>query len=321
MTTSSSYNWKLNRNEAILMAFQEINVYGTQDSSVGSNDLSFAIKKLNGMLKMWSLDGIKTTKRNRAYLFPALLQHEYSLGSVTSSDHCSDTYVSTTISSAEAAGQTVISLTSTTGMTAADNIGIELDSGTRQWTTIVSVDSSTQVTITAALTGAAAAANTVVTYTTKINRPLEILYGTTLDLKSTSKQEVSLAPMSHDEYYKMPVKNTVGRPNQFYYDNVLAGVAPYRSSLFVYPEPQTVSTIIAFEYIDAIQDMDTSTDDFNLPQEWLYVIVFNLACELAYSYGKFTELEKIQPKATAMYEALKDLSSDNTPMTFTVGRR
>src|SRR5690349_18697247 len=49
--------------------------------------------------------------------------------------------------------------TSSAGMTIADNIGIKLDDSTRQWTTIVSIDSATQITVTDALTSSAGQGN------------------------------------------------------------------------------------------------------------------------------------------------------------------
>lgn len=324
MTTSSSYNWSLNRDQAMLRAMQIINALGVQDTTAtlaASNDYTFVQDIFNGMLKMWSIDGIKVSKRKQAYLFPALLSHQYEIGSVSGSDNVTNSYVSTTLSVAASSSATTLTLTSTTGMNNGDYIGVVLTSGVRYWTTIVSVASSTSVTITTGLSGAAALGNNVVAYTTKINRPLEILYGTTLDLTSTNLTEVEIAPMSHDEYIKMPVKNTTGRPNQFYYERNFAGANPFYSNFYLYPEPQNTTTIIHLVYIDAIQDLDTSTDDIDLPQEWFYPVVFNLACELAHSYGKYTELQQLQPKAEAMYELLKQASADDTPLTFSVDLR
>lgn len=316
MATSGSYDWSLNRDQLILMAFQEINVYGAIDSAVSSEDSTYAVRKLNGMLKMWSIDGVKTPKRKIAYIFPALSSHEYKLGSISGSSNATNSYVSTTISSDEASGQTVLSLTSTSGMTANDYIGIELDNGTRQWTTIVSVDSSVQVTVQTALTGNASSGNTVLSYTTKINKPLKVLYGTRLDLHTNT--ENSLMVIGHDEYINLPNKSLVGIPNNIYYDKQVIGARPGYSSLFVYPEPDDVNTILKIVYTDSIQDLDSSSDDIDLPQEWLYPVMFNLAAELAYSYGKFQELERIQPKADMMYELIKNASYDDEPITFKV---
>jgi hypothetical protein len=316
MATSGSYNWTINRDETILLAFQLINVYDNDSttSSISTGDLAMAVKVLNGLLKMWANDGILVTKRRKGYLFTAIDQAGYGLGSASGANHNTNTLVATTIISNTASTSTVLPLTSTTGMTAGDFIGIELTAGTRQWTTIVSVDTTTQVTITTGLTGAAAAGNTVFTYTSKINRPLDILYGTNIDYSTTSLTETQIDMISHDQYYKLPAKTTDGLPNQMYYNKQEIGANPYYSNLYLYPVPSDVKKIVTFTYLDSIQDLDSSTDDIDLPQEALYPLAFNLACELGYFYGKFSELEKIKPRADELYDKIRRSLSDPEDM-------
>lgn len=319
MATSGTYSWSLNRDQAILLALQLTNIAGENDtiSDVSTAKQLIAKNLLNGMLKVWATDGIKTSKRYKAYLFPQLEQHQYALGSISGSDNCTRAYKSTELTSAASSGATTLVVTSTTGMTASDKIGIELDDGTRQWTTISSVNGATGLTIGAALTDDAAIDNTVVTYTTKINRPLDILYGTNLDI--TTNLESSIACIAHDQYNKLPVKTTVGRPNNIFYDKPLSGANPYTSNLYVFPQPQDVNEIITFMYVDSIQDMSSSTDDFDLPTEWQFPVVFNLGCEMARFWGKFEELARLEPRAKELYELLKAASSDNTDIQFSVG--
>jgi len=319
MSTSGTYTWSLNRDEIILRAYQEINTYGRDDTSVSANDLSFAVIKLNSMLQTWSIDDVKPSKRRRAYLFPALNTYQYAIGSLSGSAHCTTSYQSTTITTAAISGATSLTIGSTTGMTVADKIGIELDDGTRQWTTIATIPTSTTLTINVALTGAAAATNTVVTYTSLINKPLDILYGTTIDLKN-SNSEVSIDPLSHNEYWKLPLKSSAGRPNNLYFDAVLSGAIPHTSNMYLYPAPADVHNIISFVYVDKIQDMSGATNDVDLPQEWLETIVFNLAAKLAFSSGKFVELDKIKPEADRLYTILKASFADKTPLKLKVRR-
>ena len=173
MSTSGSVNFNNTRNEIILAAYQMIGYVGYEESSVSSTAQTAAEGFLNRMIKDWQLDGIHLWKRAQCTLFLQADQVKYILGAT---DHCSETVVETTLGAAEASGQTVLTITSTTGMTASDNIGIVLDSGSIHWTTISSVDSSTQVTVAVATTGAAASGNFVYTYTTRISRPHKILH-------------------------------------------------------------------------------------------------------------------------------------------------
>jgi hypothetical protein len=71
--------------------------------------------------------------------------------------------VDSEIKTGEPSGETVIDVDSTTGMLAGDVIGIELDDGTWDWSTIVSVDDADTVTITDVLTDDVAVDNDVVT--------------------------------------------------------------------------------------------------------------------------------------------------------------
>lgn len=309
MSTSGSYDFTLNRDAIITLAYQLINVYDL-DATPSSTDITFASVLLNGLIKIWETEGVHLWKRRIAYVFPAKNDASYELGSVSGADHCTNSYVSTTISSNEAALQTVISLTSTTGMTVADFIGIELDAGTRQWTTIVSVDSATQVTITTAIATAAAAGNTVLTYTSKINRPLKVLRGTVIDLDNTNLNETTISPISYDAYFNLPIKSTGGSPNNFYYDKLMSNAMPHTGTLYVFPRPNNVNKIISISYLDSIQDFDGSTNNADMPQEWLYPLAYNLACELAIPFGKLQEIQIIQPKADAFKQTLQNFDSD-----------
>ena len=147
-------------------------------------------------------------------------------------------------------------------MTAADNIGVELDNGTRQWTTIVTVDSSTQVTITTALTAAAAAGNTVVAYTNKISdRPLRILDMRKVQLDD-QKISTQMEQIGYSEYFNISLKTTDGAPLNFYYDKLLG-----EGQLHVFPRPDDVNMLLEFTYHEAIEDVDNGTDNFDFPAE------------------------------------------------------
>lgn len=306
-----SYSQFLTTSQLIHRALQSINAV-PKGKTADNNDYQFALDMLNGMLKSWQAEGIRLWKRRSAVVFPVLDQYDYELGSVSGADHCTNTYVSTTLSAAEALGQTVLSVTSSTGMTAGDFVGIELDDGSRQWTTIVSVDSSIQITVTASLTSAAASGNSVVTYTSKINRPLEIVSATTVDLTVSTLSEASMAAMSHDEFRYTPVKLTEGRPNNYYYDKLLNNTLPYTGTLYVFPTPNDVTTIIKFTYHDAFSDLVNTTDKLDFPQEWTLPIITNLAdllCKMG--YGKAVESQLIERIAQEQKAILMQNDSDS----------
>ena len=271
------------------------------------DDHAFAVDMLQSLIKLWQAEGIQLWNRRQATIFPAYQDEQYSISNT--GDHCTNSYTSTTISADEASGQTVLTLTSTTGMTAADNIGIQLDDNSRQWTTIVSVDSSTQVTITAGLTDDAAAGNTVVTYTSKISdRPLRILDMRTVDL-GNNNTTVSMEIIGYDQYFNLPLKNSDGRPINFYYDKLLdSGI------LYVYPRPDNVEVVLNFTYHESLEDVDSGTNNVDFPVEWTLPLIYGLAAELMVAYGKFQELPIIQQKAEQYKQLVRDFDSDEEPL-------
>lgn len=284
---------------------QLVNLININQSARGA-DHAYAVDIFQSMIKLWQAEGIQLWNRKQATLFTAYQDEQYSISHI--GDHCANSYINTTLSGAEASGQTVLSITSTTGMTAADSIGIELDDKSRQWTTIVSVDSSTQITVTAALTGAAAQGNTVITYTNKIaDRPLRILDARTIDL-SNDKNSVSMEMIGYDQYFNIPVKTSDGRPFNFYYDKLLdAGV------LYLFPRPNNVNELVEFTYHEAMEDVDSSTDSMDFPTEWTLPLIYGLATELCVAFGKFEELKTIKPLADQYKQIVREFDNDEEP--------
>lgn len=298
----------MDRDTIIKRAMHLANIVNLNQASRG-DDHAFAVDIFQSMIKLWQAEGIQIWNRRQATIFPAYQDEQYSISSAVSADHCANSYVNSTLSATEASGQTVLSITSTTGMTAADNIGIELDDHTRQWTTIVSVDSTTQVTVTTALTGAAASGNTVITYTSKISdRPLRILDMRTVDI-SNSNSTISMEQIDYAEYFNIPIKSTDGRPINFYYDKLLdAGI------LYVFPRPDDVNVLLNFTYHESIEDVDSGTNSMDFPVEWTLPLIYGLAAELMVAYGKFQELPIIQGKADQYKEIVRDFDSDEAPL-------
>lgn len=284
---------------------QKANIIQKGQTARGA-DYEHAVDILQSMIKMWQAEGIQLWNRRQATCFTSYQDYSYSLSST--GDHCTNSYVDTTISVAEASGQTILSVTSSTGMTVGDNVGIELDSGTRQWTTISAIGSSTQITVNNALTGAAAAGNTVVAYTNKISdRPLRILDMRVVDLKN-SKNSVNMEAIGYDQYFNIPVKTTDGTPLNYYYDKLLdAGV------LYVFPRPDQVEKVLEFTYHEALEDVDSATDSVDFPVEWTLPLIWGLAAELLFDAGQMEIYEKASMKADQYKQLAREFDNDDEP--------
>ena len=167
MATSGTWNYQATAATIINAAAEDLGVqqgYG----NLSTTDFASMLARLNILVKQWQgksdmAQGLKMWTRQRLSIFLVSGQLRYSIGPNSSDDRASVNALATTLGAAKAANATTITLTSTTGMTAADQIGFVTTAGPIGWGTISSVDSATQVTIAANTIGAAASGNVVYT--------------------------------------------------------------------------------------------------------------------------------------------------------------
>ena len=280
MATSSSSDFNRTRDQIIARAGRIIGAFKAGET-MGAQEVTDFSEALNAMVKRWSATpGMLTWAMSEATLFPQAAQSQYAVA-VNGADHCTLSYYATTISSTEAGGQTVLSVTATTGMTVADYIGVVLDTGSMQWSTISSKTSNT-VTIADALTSQAAAGNAVFSYTTKIPRPMRLLDkpGAVRRYDIASGIEIPIGPpMARSDYQMLTNKSQSGIVNRVFYDPQLS-----TGYLYLWSPPRTVTSLVKFTFQRPIQDFDAAADNPDLPQEWIDPLVWNLADVLAMEY-------------------------------------
>lgn len=281
MASSGSYNFSVNRNEIIDLAYEMAGVKGI-GRVLGAEDVNRGSMLLNLIVKQWQgksdfAPGLKVWTRKRAYLFPELNEEQYTLG--TSGDHATASYSSTTISANEAIGQTTLSVTSTTGMTAADNIGIRCNDGSIHWTTISSTGAGPTVVIASALTVAADAGSTVYWYTNKIMLPLQMI---SIRRKDTSSNETPIYRMSLMDYEEgILKKNDNGTPTRYLYERgVTTGTLTFDYGV------SDTSDIYLLTFLRPVEDFDSATDSPDYPQEWFKPLVGQLAIDVATATGR-----------------------------------
>jgi len=299
MAVSGSKNYGITRATIIETALRKIGVYDAGET-VDGDDTTTANISLNLMVKEWVADGADIFLRTESTLFLQPDTQSYNL----STDHITDSYVETTLSAAEASGQTVISVTSSTGMTAADNIGIKIDDNTIHWTTIVTVDSATQVTITTATDGAAASGNKVYAYTTKSDRPQKLLFAFRRDINDFDT-EISI--IGENEYRMQSNKTSDGPPVEVWYNpqgNQATG------KLHVWPDnggKNWDKVVLITQNLP--DDFDAAGDSPDFPIEWGNTLIWNLAAEIASEYG-VTEQEQARLWTIANHKLNKLLDYD-----------
>jgi len=262
--------------EVVTGAFELIGVK-SQEQPLQAAERADGFRALNEMVKGWQAQGFHLWTNTEGVLFLVKGKVRYDLGPGGDEATTFDDFIQTTLTVAAIATATTITVGSTTGMVALDNIGIELDDGTRQWTTIVSVDSPTGLTITDPLTAAAAIGLTVYTFTDFIDRPVRIH---PLSRRVLNDTEIQVMDISRSEYFGQTLKNQEGTITQFYYDPQLVN-----GRLYVWQAPSEVKTYLSFTFDRPIQIFDSNADMPDFPSEWFETIKYNLATRLGVEYS------------------------------------
>ena len=308
MAVSGSKDFTATRADIIEAALRKIGEYD-QGEAISGDETKAAAFALNSMVKEWVARGIDIWLRDEVTLFLVPNQQSYLLGTADATRAITG---ETTLSAAEATSQTVISVTSSAGMTAADNVGIKLDDDTIHWTTIVSVDSSVQITITTGLASAASSGKKVYAYTTKAERPQKIVSAYRRD-KNDIDTEVSL--IGEDEYRSQSNKGAEGPPVEAWYQPTLT-----TGTLYVWPVDGGADwdkVVLSVQY--APDDFDTGANTAQFPVEWINALVWNLAAELGGEYGiPLRDRQYLDGKAEFKLNELLAYDAENADVRFSL---
>lgn len=287
MATSGTTALTTTRDQLIRQAGLLVGAFGAglTPAAVTVQDFAF---NLNAMIKSWQARGIHIWTVREFTLFLQPEQVQYKLGPGTT-DHATLTWYSTATSDDAASGQTVLPIESNTNMVNGDNIGIVLDDGTIQWTTIVT-STTTTVTITAALTDSASEGAQIFFYTSDMARPLKIVDGRRYDIEGGT--DTPLIRSSRLDYQALPQKNQAGHINQFWYDRQLT-----HGYLNLWQVPETTTTLFKGTCHYPIETFEAAGNSPDLPEEWIKALYFNLAVIMAPQYdvpaAKMDRLERM----------------------------
>ena len=300
MATSGSYDFSLTGTEIITEALELLGVVGV-GKPLTPEDQASCLRTFEMMIKAWQAEGIAMWTTREASLFFSYRGASYSIG--PTGDHCSTAGYKTEVATAAASGVSTITVDSDDDITDGDYIGIELDDGTVQWTTVNGTPSSDVVTLTASLTDTVAINNHVYNYTSKIQRPLEIIEVRRI---SSSETDVPLEIISRDEYMRLSDKDSYGAVNQVYYDPLLTN-----GKMYVWPTPNDVKEYLKFSCRIPIEDFDSASNDPDFPKEWLMALSWNLAVYVAPKFGKSID-GLFLTNAGTLKQAVKDFDHEDT---------
>lgn len=286
MPTSGTSTYNLTTTEIIREALELLGVVGL-GQSIDAEDYDTCLRTLNMMVKSWQNDGIFMTHEAEATVFLVPKQIKYQLGGTSPSRTGAEPVIETKLTADKVETDTSIDVTSTTGMTALDVIGVMLNNNTMHWTTIASITDSNTLVLTAALPSDVDSGNMVFTYTAAMGRPLEILSahirtaGGTDDELSIQQQDRKLNELNKLRYKNMPNKGSKGIAVSFFQDKLNNHI-----NLYVWPTGSLISERLKIVYHRVIEDFTDPADIADLPQSWMSALAQNLAAQVAPKYGK-----------------------------------
>lgn len=273
-----TFNHSVSANQLIRDALLLCGGLGEHETASGTA-VTDALRTLNNMVKAWQIKG-PLWRRRETVLFLNPGQPSYLLGSATTDAHWTEEYTATLLNGDQSSGATSITVDSTSGMSVGDFIGIELEDGTRQWTTVKTVTSSTVVAIDDALDDDVDDNDTVFFYSDRPERPLHILYATRGEYNGTDLQ-VDIE--SIESYLESPSKTTQGTVTLVAYQpNLTSG------KFYVWQAPSSCRHVVKLLVDLPIADFDTTSDNPQFPIEWAEPLTYNLAVRLEPTYRQLS---------------------------------
>lgn len=314
MATSGTVTFKIDRDTLIKSALRLCGAIDPENTaSVTATMTSNASEALNMLVKTWETSGIQLWEKRYAVVFPQKSQASYILGGPgPGGDHaCLSTPLGSGFVTATVVSQTGTSLTlstiSTTGTVGVPsisiatgwNIGIQQPSGSIYWTTVNGAPVGNVVTLTTSSGTNATSGAYVFAYQTKLFRPLRITDG--FVRQQANQNDVPCMIIPRENYNRFGNKSSSGTSIQLMYDPQLTSGA-----LYVYPTPVDPTAILYIEIQKPIDDFNSSTDDYDLPQEWVEALKYNLALRIAPEYGVPREkYDQIKELAVATFQQLE----------------
>lgn len=280
MATSGSYNFTTTRDDLITAAYRQINVIG-ETATPSAAQVTAAAILLNLLVKSGPYTAMPLWALKRGTILPFS-----GADKINTDSHVVTNYDTTTLTADSATTDTTLTVDSITGFSASDTIGIELDDGSIDWTTINGAPSGSTITITTGVTSAASTGNRVYGYTAsseRIQKPIRIIEANLKNVASGSSREILIEDRT--DYYNLGNRTTEGEPTMIYYDlSSTSATNLDNGTIAVWPRFSNGDSVIEFTYQRPFQDFDGATDDPDFPQAYFLPLMLDLAAILGAKY-------------------------------------
>ena len=304
MPLPNTNTFTVTRDDIISAALRVMGVIGVGEVPI-TEDFTNCSQALNIMIKSWAKKSIPLWVVEKISLPLITNIANYPLGPTAG-------YVASVTATGGSGYTTGGTWTSTGGTTSVTAAGTYTVSAGKIATMVVVTPgdtyTTTPTTITVSGAGTGAIFTSVIVGIT-MSKPLRFL---DIYIGNGTSSNVSLLPISREEYDDLGIKTTLGVPNQYYYDAQLTN-----GNLVFYNVPSD-STYTAFCASHRMfKDLNASTDNFDFPQEWFQALKWGLCAELCAEYGvEENKIMYIEQKANSFIAESFDWSVEEASVYF-----
>lgn len=315
MALSASFDFTVARSDIIPAALRKLGVLA-EGQSASTNQTTYASLALNVMLKAWQSD-VPIWYVKTGYIYPLHNVNTYSLAN-SGGGHFSEELIITKLTAAAAASATALTVSTTAGIDVvgttanSDQIGIELDDGTIDWTTISAGGGTTSLTIATGLSSAASSGNRVYAYTSKGHRPEKIL--DVWRVESVTQNRVPLTNTPISDLRGISNLTSEGQPTIYSYIETTTATPGTDAGTFTFwPRWADGASYLEVRFQHPFDDMDADANNLAFPAAWYEAVIYGLALRLTDEYQVPDNVYKrIQGAATFAREMAMEATTEGT---------
>jgi hypothetical protein len=329
MTTSGTFSFTVNTADIVREMMLNVGAIGEAEVPT-AQEYTDCVRKLNMMAKQWMgkqdfAPGLKMWTRQRGDLFLSYTKYQYALGpagdnwaggitAIPGANYGTDQLIANAVTNATTLN---FGIGSTSNYTAGDFIVIQLNSGDIFSTTIVSVNAGAgTILIAAGLPSAANTNNYVWNYTTKAQRPLNVL---TCVLRDIYSNDTSLNPLTLEDYEALPTKtmpNNQSDPAAYYYESQIGTSTTGAGQFYIdVGGAQDVTKHLHMVFLRPVMDLNNPGDNPEYPQQWYRALCWGGSREIC---GMFDAVwtEDMQQNYLEAVAMAREGDSDTTTFYF-----
>jgi len=288
VSTSGIYTYSRTLNQIAKEALELIEAVGDGETLSGDH-IERSKESLNSLLKQSQTQGMHLWTETEGTLFLKVGQSSYDFRD--SSTHAVNSYNETTTTADTAASALTIPVTSISGISDGDVIGIVQSDNDIFWTTVNGTPTGANVIVDDPITLATESGAAVRSYTpsTTTNPALKPISRITpgdgsIRRKEGDDYEIPINNESRKDYFNLPNKDQQGSPIQAYYSRQdIAGEVG--GIMYLWNAPSSAVPVINFTYERKIQIADAADDTIDYPDYAHEYIVYNLARRLILKFG------------------------------------